>query len=66
MKQAIISVDFTAQVPDDFTEDQIENITLEIPYEQIAIFRDGRPDPNAKVTGYTTTYTEVVGSINSL
>ena len=54
MKKVSISVELTAQVPDDFTDEQIYAISLEVPYEQIVIFRDDQPCPEAKVTGYAT------------
>ena len=60
MKQVSISVELDALVPDDFTEEQIDAITLEIPNEKIVIFREGQPCPEAKVTGYTTGLCEEV------
>lgn len=41
-------------VPYEFTEEEINSITFEIPTAQIVVYADGAPLIGAKVTGYCT------------
>lgn len=56
MKSVTINVELTAVVPDNWGEEDIELITLDLPIEKIGIFGSERTKASktAKVTGYTT------------
>lgn len=54
MKKISITTEFTAEVPDSMTEEEIAGITLDLAPEKIKICGDNGPIPEARITSYTT------------
>lgn len=60
MKRLEATVDFSVEVPDDTTEEDIEDMTFEIPFEQMRVDGSSGLIEGARVTGYTTIHVEEV------
>lgn len=60
MRKITQTVDFTVEVPDDTSDEDLAAMTAEIPLDQIQIFGEDSKVPieGARVTGYTTTIIE--------
>lgn len=58
---ASVNIDFV--LPGDFTENELQTVTFEIPIENVGVFIDTRKVAGAVVTGYTTTdFVDIIAS----